>query len=264
LIVPGTGQLLAHQDRAVIYIGIEVYALTRYLQLTMASHEDANRFRDLAFDVARRDFNPTQRDTVFEYFETMQRYKESGQFDRDPGSGFVPEADTITYNGAVWLTARRTYWRDPNTPPDPQSLEYARAVQFYDSHAVGPGYLWSWHNAGEQMGVYRETIRKSDTAFRQAQDQLGLLLATHLVSAVDALISSRLSSTLHRATTARTALGRSAAAISVSVAFSGSSRRVCLTLQVGRPKFKRARPHARSQVRTRPTISSFRRLVVRP
>ena len=125
----------------------------------------------------------------------------------------------MTYNGAVWLTARRTYWRDPNTPPDPQSLEYARAVQFYDSHAVGPGYLWSWHNAGEQMGVYRETIRKSDTAFRQAQDQLGLLLANHLVSAVDALISSRLSSTFHRTATWRTALGHKKALVTVSVMF---------------------------------------------
>ena len=58
------------------------------------------------------------------------------------------------------------------------------------------------------MGVYRETIRKSDNAFRQAQDQLGILLANHLVSAVDALISSRLSSVVHRPTTWRTALGR--------------------------------------------------------
>ena len=152
LVVPGTGQMLAHQDRAVVYIGIEVYGLTRYLQLTLASHEDANRFRDLAFEVARAAFNPTQRDTVFEYFETMQRYVESGAFDRDPGSGFAPEVDTTTYNGSVWLTARRTYWRDPNVPPDPQSLEYARAVQFYDAHAVGPGYLWSWRNAGRGDG----------------------------------------------------------------------------------------------------------------
>lgn len=219
LVVPGTGQMLAHQDRAVVYIGIEVYGLTRYLQLTLASHEDANRFRDLAFDVARAAFNPTQRDTVFEYFETMQRYVESGAFDRDPGSGFAPEVDTTTYNGSVWLTARRTYWRDPNVPPDPQSLEYARAVQFYDTHAVGPGYLWSWRNAGDEMGVYRETIRKSDSAFRQAQDQLGILLANHLVSAVDALISSRLSSAVHRPTTWRTVVGRSATVFSLSIAF---------------------------------------------
>jgi hypothetical protein len=218
-VVPGSGQILAHQDRAAIYIGTEVYALTRFLQLTIASHRDAKRFRDLAFQVARGAFAPARRDTVFEYFETMQRFIESGQFDRDPGPAFAPEIDTTTYNGSVWLTARRTYWRDPNVPPDPQSLEYARAVRFYESHAVGPGFLWSWHNSEQQLSVFRETIRKSDNAFRHAQDQLGILLANHLVSAVDALISSRLSSAVHRPTTLRTALRRTDAVISISVAF---------------------------------------------
>ena len=218
-VVPGSGQLLAHQDRAAIYLGVEIYGLTRFIQLTLASHRDASRFRDLAFQVARSAFSPTQRDTVFEYFETMQRYMESGQFDRDPGAAFAPESDTTTYNGTVWLTARRTYWRDPNSPPDPQSLEYARAVQFYDSHAVGPGYLWSWQNSEQQLNVFRETIRKSDSAFRKAQDQLGILLANHLASVVDAFISSRLSSAARRPTTLRTFVGLTDAIISISVAF---------------------------------------------
>jgi hypothetical protein len=218
-LVPGSGQILAHQDRAAVYIGTEIYGLTRFIQLTLASHRDATRFRDLAFQVARGAFAPTRRDTVFEYFETMQRFVESGQFDRDPGPAFAPEIDTTTYNGSVWLTARRTYWRDPNAPPDPQSLEYARAIQFYDEHAVGPGYLWSWRNSEQQLSVFRETIRKSDSAFRRAQDQLGILLANHLVSAVDALISSRLSSATHRPTMLRTALRRTDAFISISVTF---------------------------------------------
>lgn len=217
--VPGSGQILAHQDRAAIYIGTEVYGLTRFIQLTLASHSDAARFRDLAFQVARGAFSPTRRDTVFEYFETMQRFVESGQFDRDPGPAFAPEIDTTTYNGSVWLTARRTYWRDPNVPPDPQSLEYARAVQFYDGHAVGPGFVWSWRSSEQQLSVFRETIRKSDGAFRNAQNQLGILLANHLVSAVDALISSRLSSATHRLTTLRTAVTRTNAFIAISVAF---------------------------------------------
>lgn len=218
-LIPGSGQILAHQDRAAIYLGAEAYGLTRFIQLTLSSHRDATRFRDLAFQVARGAFSPVRRDTVFEYFETMQRYTESGQFDRDPGPAFAPEADTTTYNGSVWMTARRTYWRDPNAPPDPQSLEYARAVQFYDAHAVGPGFLWSWRNSEQQLSVFRETIRKSDSEFRKAQDQLGILLANHLVSAVDALISSRLSSAAHRPTALRTIVRPGAAVISISVAF---------------------------------------------
>ena len=67
--------------------------------------------------------------------------------------------------------------------------------------------------------VFRETIRKSDNAFRDAQDQLGILLANHLVSFVDALVSSRHSSAAHRPTTVRTALRRTDAVISISVGF---------------------------------------------
>jgi hypothetical protein len=218
-LVPGTGQILAHQDRAAIYIGTEAYGLTRFIQLTVSSHRDATRFRDLAFQVARAAFAPARRDTVFEYFETMQRFMESGQFDRDPGPDFAPEVDTTTYNGSVWMTARRTYWQDPNTPPSATSLQYARALQFYETHAVGPGYLWSWRNSEQELSVFRETIRKSDSAFRKAQDQLGILLANHLVSAVDAFISSRLSSAARRPTTLRTALRSTDAVISISVAF---------------------------------------------
>jgi hypothetical protein len=219
LLVPGTGQFLAHQDRGAVYVATELYALTRFIQLTIASHRDARRFRDLAFQAARAPFNPTSRDTVFEYFETMQRFVESGQFDRDPGPLFAPELDTTTYNGSVWLLARRTYWRDPNLPPDPSSPEYGRAVLFYEGHAVGPGYEWSWRNAQQELGVFRETMRNSDNAFRDAQDQLGLLLANHLVSAVDAFISRRLSTATRRPTALRTMLSRDAALVSVSVAF---------------------------------------------
>jgi hypothetical protein len=67
--------------------------------------------------------------------------------------------------------------------------------------------------------VFRETIRKSDNAFRNAKDQLGILLANHLVSFVDALISSRLSSAAHRPTTLRTALRRRDTVISLSGVF---------------------------------------------
>src|SRR5207244_1505593 len=115
--------------------------------------------------------------TVFEYFETMERFTESGQFDRGPGTAFVPEADTATYNGSVWLLTRRTFWTDPGVPPDPMSPEYLRAVQFYQQHAVGPAFVWSWRSKPLEQGVFRETIRRSDDAFRTAQNVVGALAA---------------------------------------------------------------------------------------
>ena len=220
LVVPGAGQLVARQDRGLIYLATEAFVLSRYLQLTHDAHRGANRYRDLAFAVARREFTSSRRDTVFEYYETMERFAASGVFDLDPGAGFSPEDDPTTYNGSVWLLARRTFWPDPNTPPPPTSPEYQLALQFYRGHAVGPDFRWSWRDAALEQQEFRATIRSSDDAFRRAQGQLGVLLANHLVSAIDALISSRLSAGLRRPTTLETTwLGGRWARVHVRIGF---------------------------------------------
>ena len=218
LVLPGAGQLLAHQDRGAVYLAVELYSVARIIQLTHEGEQQASRFRDLAFEVARRGFAAARRDTVFEYYETMERFAESGQFDRGTGTAFIPEADTATYNGSVWLLARRTFWSDPAVPPDPMSPEYLHAVQFYQQHAVGPGFVWSWRSKPLEQDVFRETIRRSDDAFRTAQNVVGLLLANHVVSAVDALISSRLSAAAGRRTALHTMLGP-VTAVRLSVEF---------------------------------------------
>ncbi len=204
------GQLLGHADRGAIYIASELYGLSRFLQLTHDGRREGDRFRELAFEVAQRGFTggAARRDTVFEYYETLERFTSSGQFDRDAGPAFVPESDPTTYNGSVWLLARRTFWADPNAPPDPSSPEYQRALQFYQAHAVGPAFLWSWRDASLEQEVFRETIRRSDNAFRSAQNQLGILLANHVLSMVDALVSSRFTAAAHRPAAVRTTVGR--------------------------------------------------------
>ena len=209
LLVPGTGQLLAHQDRGAVYLAAEVYLVSRFLQLDHEAMQEAQRFQNLAFDVARRAYLPVRRDTIFEYYEQMERFAESGYYDSDPGSAFLPELDPQTYNGAVWLLARRTYWENPDVWPDPTSPEYWRAVQFYQARAVGPNFQWSWRNHSLEHEVFRDYIKRSDTAFRRAQNQVGLLLANHVLSAVDALISARMSTAAGRAAEMRTSIGLS-------------------------------------------------------
>ena len=218
LAVPGAGQLAAHQDRGAVYLAVELYTLARVLQLNHDGNTAGDRFRDLAFDVARRGFTAVRRDTVFEYYEMMERFTESGEFDRDPGPALAPESDPTTFNGSVWLLARRTFWADPNTPPDPSSPEYAAALQFYEQHAVGPGFRWSWRNAAAQQQVFRQKIAQSDHAFRSAQSHLGVLLANHVASAVDALISSRLSTLAGRTAALHTVIGPTTV-VRLSVAF---------------------------------------------
>lgn len=222
LIVPGSGQLLKGRDRGVVYLAAEAFLLSRYLQLRHDGRRGAERYRDLAFAVARRGFTPERRDTSFEYFEQMERYTASGEFNRSPDpSTLIPEDDPTTYNGNVWATAQRTFFPDPNNPPPPNSQDYLDALAFYRANAVTPGFRWSWRDASLEQQEYRATIRSSDDAFRSAQNQLGLLLANHLVSAIDALISSRLSATLRREASVETTwMGRlSGSQIQVNIAF---------------------------------------------
>lgn len=220
LLVPGTGQLLAGQDRGAVYLAAEAYLLSRFLQLDHEAGQETRRFRELAYQIARRPFTPARRDTVFEYYEQMERFEESGRYDADPGDAFVPEADPATYNGSVWLLARRTFWEDPDVPPDPTSPQYSRALQFYQARAVGPDFMWSWREHSPEHQVFRETIRKSDVAFRRAQNQVGLLLANHIVSAVDALISTRITAAVGRPAAVQTTVGPNGSArVRVTLAF---------------------------------------------
>jgi len=121
LLLPGAGQLMARQDRGAVYLATEIYLLSRFFQLDRDASREADRFQALAYDIARRAFNPTSRDTVFEYYEQMERFTESGRYNATPDTGFVPESDARTYNGSVWLLARRTLWPDPNVPPSEEA-----------------------------------------------------------------------------------------------------------------------------------------------
>ncbi len=220
LLLPGSGQLLAHQDRGAVYLAAEVYLVSRFLQLDHEAMAEARRFQNLAFDVARRTYGPVRRDTIFEYYEQMERFAESGAYDADPGGAFAPETDSVTYNGSVWLLARRTYWEDPNVPPDPTSLQYWKALQFYQARAVGPNFQWTWRDHSLEHEVFRDYIKRSDNAFRRAQNQIGLVLANHVLSAVDALISARLSAAAGRAAEMRTSVGLSGRSeVRFSIAF---------------------------------------------
>ncbi len=191
-LVPGSGQLLAGQDRGAIYVVAETFFLARFLSLRGEGRRERDRFQELAFTVARASFRPARQDTAFEYFEEMEKFVESGPFDTDPGPALVPPTDERTFNGRIWALARQTFFVDPDVTPDPGSAEFQRALEFYRGRAIGPNFQWSWRNAGLEQDLFRQSIRNSDGAFRQATQFLGLLLANHLLSAIDAFISHRL------------------------------------------------------------------------
>jgi len=193
LILPGTGQLMGGQHRGAIYLAVEGLLLIRFFSYQVEGNRRSDQYRDLAFTVARAPFDPVIRDTAFSYFEKMAQYVESGPFDTEEGSGISPPEDKQSYNGSQWELAKQTFFSNPDSTPDVDSEEYQRAVAFYRERAIGSNFQWSWRNAGLEQDLYRRTIKESDEGFRRATQHLGLLLANHLISAIDAFISTRLS-----------------------------------------------------------------------
>jgi hypothetical protein len=192
LLVPGAGQVLGGQDRGVVYLAAEVLFLGRALALARQGRRERAYFQTLAFDVARSAFTTVRRDGPWEYYEAMGRYVESGAYNLLGPTGFAPETDTLTYNGAMWLLARRNYFENPDSIPATTSSIYRAALAFYKSRAVTDEYRWSWRDARLEMGVYRQAIQNSDEGYREATNYFGAILANHLVSVVDAFISTRL------------------------------------------------------------------------
>lgn len=191
-LVPGTGQILKGQDRGVVYLILEAFFVHRFVSQWSNARRDEARYRDLAFRVARANYSPARADTVFEYFEQMGVFVESGPFDTDDGPALVPPTDESSYNGQTWALARKTFLADPHGPPDTASFEYRQALDFYRRRAVGPNFRWSWRSALLEQDVFRQSIVDGDDAFRRASGALGLLLANHFLSMVDAYVSQRL------------------------------------------------------------------------
>jgi hypothetical protein len=190
--LPGTGQALLSQDRFVGYLAVEGYAWVQYATDVRDGRRERDAYRALANRVARRYFPDPKPTGGFEYYEEMEHYIESGVYDQFPGGDVEPETDTLTFNGAMWLLARRTYWEDPNAPPPPGSAAYENALQFYERRAVPPEFRWSWRNAQLEQDLFRRTIARSNAAFRRSIQDLGIVIANHALSTVDAYVALRL------------------------------------------------------------------------
>lgn len=191
-VVPGLGQGLLRQQRGIVYLAAEGYLILRVIGAERDARRERDAYREIARTVARAGFGADRPDAAWEYYERLQHILESGAFNRTPGATLTPESDPATFNGAMWRLARETFWRDPDVSPDPSSAEYQRAVAFYERRAVGDSFRWSWRDAQLEQDLYRQTIDRSNDASREARQLVGLLLANHALSLVDAYVSVRL------------------------------------------------------------------------
>lgn len=191
-LVPGAGQALQGLRRAVPYLAIEGFLLTQFMDARRNGRARRREYRDLAI-TARDAFSERFPTGDFEYYERMQHFVESGAYDVTPGNDLDPETDTATFNGQTWQLARLTYWERPETPPVRTSDEYQRALDFYARRAIAPEFRWSWRNAQFEQDLFSRTIERSNNAFRRSSQYLGVLIANHALSAVDAFVFVRLS-----------------------------------------------------------------------
>ena len=192
LVAPGAGQAALGLRRALLYGALELAFWGVHLEAAADYRRLSTAYRDLAWEVARTPTGPGERvEGTFGYYETLGQYVRSGAYDAEPGvAGLQPEEDPATYNGTVWELARGLFL--PGGSGDPGSAEYETALDYYRAEAVGPDLLWDWSGELPAMDRYRGIIRDADDEARRRSTALGLVLANHMVSAVDALLVARL------------------------------------------------------------------------
>lgn len=191
--VPGAGQARLGQDRFIAYLALEGFLWARYAADRREAVRERAAYRRMADRVSRAAYPGDKPVGDFEYYERMEDWVASGLFDRDPGTpALEPETDTTTYNGAMWLLARKTYWPTPDTPPPPGSPAAIAAMRFYQESAYRPEFQWSWRGARYEQDIFRRHIRASNEAFRNSIEDIGVVIANHVLSTVDAYISLRL------------------------------------------------------------------------
>ncbi|MFW6201873.1 MAG: hypothetical protein ACOC8B_04800, partial [Gemmatimonadota bacterium] len=192
--LPGAGQWLTGSRRWLVYGLAEAGAWAYFLDRRGEGHSLERAYRELAGSVvADGNGGLSGSSPDFEYFEAMAHYTTSGAYDRDPEApGLQPETDETTYNGSIWALARAMH-----IPPDvreasPDSPGYAAALDHYRRNAVPAELAWTWSGREEDRRRYADLIERSDAALRNAGRALGVILANHVISAVDAFVTARL------------------------------------------------------------------------
>jgi len=173
------------------YLSLEALGLFLHFDRRQDGDRLRMRYQDLAWSVARAGTVVGRVDLGFDYYERIATYAASGVFDEDASlTGVQPETRAGTYNGVVWDLAKGIFLRGIQDPR-PSDPGYAEALAYYEERAYGDGFSWDWMDRSEDRVAYRGLIRSSDEAFRSATVLAGVVVANHVVSALDGFISGR-------------------------------------------------------------------------
>ena len=192
LLLPGLGQYRLGTRRWVAYAGLEVLSAFLYLDNRGEARDLRAAYRDFAWVAARAGLSSEpRRDGDFLYYEALSKWRASGAWDGDPSrAGVQPEGDPSTYNGSVWALAAEIFAVDPAAPDE--SPGFGRALDYYREHGYDTPFLWAWREDSGDRTRFGGLIAGSDGHFKDARRALGILVANHVLSALDGLVTARL------------------------------------------------------------------------
>ena len=190
-LVPGLGQRKLGKGRWLVYLVVEGTAWIAFGHKQWSTTRGRSQYRDLAWESARS-FDGLRVDGDFPYYETMEKFLASGVLDSDPSApGIQPEMDQSTFNGQAWALATEIHF-PPGVDPLPGDPEYEAALADYQARAYGEQFEWSWAGQSAALTEYKDLIDSSDGSFRRASQFLGVIIANHLLSGVDAFMTARI------------------------------------------------------------------------
>jgi len=189
LLVPGLGQHTQGRNRKWMFAAAEVVAWSFFAERRRSGSELRDQYLDFAWARGRLQ-EGARVDGDFEYYETMTKWARSGAFDADPlASGLQPEADVNAYNGLIWQRAQSLFLG--GNPGQEGEGAYEQARAYYRTKAYGEEFLWDWSTDSAGQQAMGGLIKDSDDRFRQATTAVGVVIANHLVAAVDAFLRGR-------------------------------------------------------------------------
>ncbi len=192
-LVPGLGQRKLGKGRWLAYLAVEGATWIAFGQARRSATDGRDQYRDLAWDVSRT-FSGPRVDGDFPYYESMQSFEVSGAFDTDQvAPGIQPQMDPSSFNGRAWLLATEIHF-SPGANPLPGDPEYVAALAEYRDRAYDESFEWSWAGQSEAWTEYMDLIESSDSSFRRASQFLGVVIANHLISGIDAFLISKIPS----------------------------------------------------------------------
>ncbi len=207
VLVPGLPQFLDGRPRAWAYFAAEGAAIGGLVLLNSRGNSYENRYVNLT-RTARGNFvypgmrnNPTEEVDLLaagygEYYEDLLKWPSSGDYDNDPNqAGVQPETDPRTYNGHQWEIAKINNFTGSNggLPVALNASEQQAALDAYLAKVYLRELNWDWTGLEAENEEYYRLFDRSESSYRNRNKFTGLLVANHIISVLDVLITQRLS-----------------------------------------------------------------------